>query len=126
MRMHCERGAKIVRHLNFLDEARLIIVSHHERWDGGGYPYGLKGEEISLGARIMGIADSYDAMTSDRPYRAAMTPEQAIGEIEKNAGTQFDPVLAKHFVGIMRETLPTELAAVGQPHESSDKSAGAL
>ena len=111
MRMHCERGAKIVRHLEFLDDARLIILTHHERYDGSGYPQGLKGEEISIGARILGIVDSYDAMTSDRPYRAAKSPEEAVAELEACAGTQFDPDLVRLFVAIVREGAEEEVAA---------------
>jgi len=106
MRMHCERGARIVRHLNFLDGARLIILSHHERYDGKGYPGGLKGEEIPLGARILGIVDAYDAMTSDRPYRPAMTEEEALAEIRANAGTQFDPRLVEIFLTITADERP--------------------
>jgi len=110
MRLHCERGAKIVRHLNFLDGARLIIISHHERFDGKGYPAGLKGDEIPLGARILGIVDAYDAMTSDRPYRPAMTNDDAVAEIRANAGTQFDPALVDMFLKIIaEESMPRAL-----------------
>ena len=114
MRMHCERGARIVRHLDFLDGARRIIISHHERYDGQGYPNGLKGEQIPIGARVLAIVDAYDAMTSDRPYRTAMTPAQAMTEIEINAGKQFDPELVRIFLEIIREIeLPEPLAVAG-------------
>lgn len=74
------------------------ILCHHERWDGKGYPQGLKGEEILLSARIIGVADAYDAMTSDRPYRKALGKHEAIREVERNSGTQFDPNIAKIFI----------------------------
>ncbi len=111
MRMHCERGAKIVRHLTFLDGARRIILSHHERYDGQGYPNGLKGDEIPIGARILAIVDAYDAMTSDRPYRGAMTSAEALAEIEINADKQFDPNLVKLFLEIMRDAEPVAAGA---------------
>jgi len=79
-----------------------LILKHHEWWDGNGYPLRLKEEQIPLECRILAIADAYDAMTNDRPYRTAMTPAQALGEIERCAGTQFDPHLAKTFVAAMR------------------------
>ncbi len=74
------------------------ILSHHERWDGKGYPRGLKGEDIPLLSRILSVADAYDAMTEDRVYRKAMSKEDAIEEIKRNAGTQFDPKIAKQFL----------------------------
>ena len=74
------------------------ILCHHERWDGKGYPQGLSGKDIPLLSRILTIVDSYDAMTQDRVYRKAMTKDEAIEEIIKNAGTQFDPDIARIFV----------------------------
>lgn len=79
------------------------ILAHHERWDGKGYPRGLKGEEIPLLARIIAITDAYDAMMSDRPYRKAISKEEALAEIKANAGTQFDPKFAEFFVKLMSE-----------------------
>lgn len=101
MKEHPERGDRILQHLRFLDSARRIIRSHHERYDGKGYPDGLQGEDIPLGARILAIADSYDAMTSARPYREAMRPADALVEIEINAGKQFDPKLAQAFLNMI-------------------------
>jgi HD-GYP domain-containing protein (c-di-GMP phosphodiesterase class II) len=75
-----------------------IILSHHERWDGKGYPRNLKGEDIPLKARIIAVADSYDAMTSERPYHGPMSKEKALEELEKCAGTQFDPEIVKVFI----------------------------
>jgi putative two-component system response regulator len=79
------------------DETALHVVRHHhERWDGGGYPDGLAAEEIPLAARIAAVADTYDAITTARPYRGARSPEQAVAEIQREAGRQFDPVVARH------------------------------
>ena len=86
-----------------LETAKEIALYHHERWDGNGYPRGLKNGEIPLGARILAVVDSYDAMTSDRPYRNAMTPEEALNEIKKNAGKQFDPNIVDVFLEMMNE-----------------------
>jgi HD-GYP domain-containing protein (c-di-GMP phosphodiesterase class II) len=74
-----------------------LVLHHHERWDGSGYPLGRKGEEIPLEARVLCIADSFDAMTSTRPYRAPKTPDEALNELERCAGTQFDPELVEAF-----------------------------
>jgi HD-GYP domain-containing protein (c-di-GMP phosphodiesterase class II) len=74
-----------------LETAAQIARSHHERWDGGGYPDGLAGEDIPLAARIVSVCDAYNAMTTDRPYRAALPAAEALAEVEQNAGTQFDP-----------------------------------
>ncbi len=91
-------GAEIVGHISLLKEEVLIIKHHHERWDGKGYPDGLAGEDIPLLARILAVADTYDAMTSNRPYRPPLPHEVALEEIRKNAGTQFDPHIAEAFL----------------------------
>ncbi len=91
MRGHCELGLGIVRHIHHLDRASDVIRCHHERWDGGGYPAGIAGEEIPLSARIFSVSDTLDAMTSDRPYRKACSFETAIQEIRRCSGSQFDP-----------------------------------
>ena len=83
--------------------ADIIAYEHHERWDGKGYPEGLKGEEIPLLSRILSIVDAYDAMRSNRPYRAPISFEEALEEIIKNAGTQFDPQIARIFVEYVHE-----------------------
>jgi len=81
------------------------IYHHQERWDGTGYPDGLKGERIPLGARILAVADAFDAMTSDRPYRKALSREQAIAELRRCAGTQFDPRVVEVFVRLLEAGL---------------------
>jgi ribonuclease P protein subunit RPR2 len=88
---HAEIGSRILRHVDFLDEATLVVRHHHERWDGKGYPDGLKGEDIPLAARVFAVADTLDALTTDRPYRDAVAWDQARAEIRKGSGTQFDP-----------------------------------
>ena len=104
MREHTLLGEVIVARIPFLGGvAQQIIASHHERWDGAGYPRGLKGDEIPLAARIFTLVDSFDAMTSARPYRKALSLERALDEIAKGSGTQFEPRLAEKFVALMRE-----------------------
>jgi putative nucleotidyltransferase with HDIG domain len=100
MKEHCYLGYKIVSRIPFLAEAAEIVYSHQEHYDGQGYPRGLKGEEIPLGARIFAIADTLDAMTMDRPYRPAQTFEAARKEIERWSGRQFDPRIVKVFLGM--------------------------
>ena len=86
-----------------------MVAQHHERWDGTGYPYGLAGEDISLGARIVAVADAYEAMTGGRTYRAQRTPRRARIEIMQLAGTQFDPSAARAFLGIPERALLREI-----------------
>ncbi len=105
MRRHPEVGYRIAMSTPELKPIADYILNHHERWDGSGYPYGRKGEEIPLLARILSIADAYDAMTSDRPYRKALSKDKALDEIKMNAGTQFDPVLAEIFLKEISEGL---------------------
>lgn len=81
-------------------------MSHHERWDGNGYPDNLAGEKIPRGARIMAAADAYDAMTSDRPYRKALSHQEAVEELEKGAGTQWDPQVMEAFIQVLSEEPP--------------------
>lgn len=118
---HPSRADAILSHLRFLDRERLIIRSHHERYDGTGYPDGLTGEEIPPGGRILAIADAYDAMTSTRPYRQAMTAGAALDEIRAGAGTQFDPRLAALFVELMeRSEMPADRQAPRPGTKPSD------
>lgn len=91
MRRHAEYGYQILKNVEFLNEAKDLVWQHHERWDGNGYPQGLKGKDIYVGARIFSIIDTYDAMTSDRPYRKALSHDIACEEIRNQKGSQFDP-----------------------------------
>jgi HD-GYP domain-containing protein (c-di-GMP phosphodiesterase class II) len=103
MRQHPGMGAQIVEPIRFLAGAVDIVRCHHERWDGAGYPRGLRGKQIPLAARVFAIADSFDAMTSDRPYRAAMELEETLDEIAASAGTQFDPEVVEAFLELVEE-----------------------
>jgi putative nucleotidyltransferase with HDIG domain len=100
MREHCYRGYQMLRKIPFLADAAEIVYSHQERYDGTGYPRGLKGEGISLGARIFAISDTLDAITSDRPYRAAQSFQAAREESVRWSGQQFDPEMVKVFVSM--------------------------
>ena len=100
MREHPAIGTRILEPIRFLTGALEIVRSHHERWDGAGYPDGLEAEQIPLTARIFALADSFDAMTSDRPYRKAMPVEDALDEIRRGAGSQFDPRIAAEFLAM--------------------------
>lgn len=106
MRTHPVVGAQIVTPIAFLQGAVELVRHHHERFDGTGYPDGLRGEDIPLAARVFSVADSFDAMTSDRPYRGAMGIERALLEVEGGAGTQFDPDVVRIFVQMMHDDPP--------------------
>jgi putative nucleotidyltransferase with HDIG domain len=100
---HPQKGCKILAPIQFFEELTPIIFHHHEHYDGTGYPEGKGGEQIPLGARILAVADAYDAMTSDRPYRKAMSLEEAVQELRTHAGTQFDPRVVQAFVSILHD-----------------------
>lgn len=103
MKRHPQIGYKIAQNIPKLKHIAEGILHHHERWDGTGYPHGLKEEEIPIEARVMAIIDSYDAMTTDRPYQKAKSKEAALKELERCAGTQFDPELTKIFIKELRK-----------------------
>ncbi len=105
IKLHPITAANILKPLEFLDEGISFIRHHHERYDGKGYPYGLKMEDIPLGARIISVADAFDAMTSDRPYRKTKSMEEAIGELKKHAGTQFDPKIVEAFLKVLEKKI---------------------
>ena len=98
IRTHPVAGARLIEGVDDLRPALPYVLHHHERWDGAGYPHGLAGEEIPIEARLLGVADAFDAMTSVRSYRPALSVEQALVELQRCAGSQFDPELAGTFV----------------------------
>jgi hypothetical protein len=103
MRAHPTIGASLLGNVPMLDRIRPIVLAHHENFDGTGYPAGLKGSEIPLAAQIISVADSYDAMTSERPYRIALRPKQALRELRANSSTQFNPVVVEAFIQVVIE-----------------------
>ncbi len=103
MKIHPERGAQLLQDVSFLHPLIPYCLYHHERYDGKGYPFGMKADEIPLEGRIVSVADTFDAMTSNRPYRKGLDPEIAIAEIEKGRGTQFDPECADALIRSYRE-----------------------
>jgi putative nucleotidyltransferase with HDIG domain len=105
MRRHPEAGAEIVRMASNLDYVAGLIQAHHERYDGTGYPHGLQREMIPFGARILAVADAFSAMTDDRPYRLSSTLEEAIQEVKRCSGTQFDPKVVEALVSLFAENL---------------------
>jgi diguanylate cyclase (GGDEF)-like protein len=119
---HPRIGQVILEHAAALRDAVPIILHHHERFGGHGYPYGLRANEIPLGARIVAIADAYDAMTHDRPYKRAMSHDAAIAELRQHAGTQFDPELVELFCDLYTNRIPqpdpTVLAITGSPAQA--------
>ena len=132
-KQHPEVGARLVQPLGFSEDIGDAIRHHHERFDGAGYPRGLAGEAIPLGARIFAVVDTFDAMTSDRPYRAACSIQDARDEVQRWAGRQFDPRVATAFLSIdepawvaIRERVHREVTAIDEqvkrvldPHSSS-------
>ncbi len=122
IQLHPMRGIDIVREIGFLDEALAGIMHHHERIDGKGYPMGLAGDEIPEFARVLSVADAFDAMTSDRSYRGARPVPEAVAELRKWAGKQFDPAFVDAFVTAIERDgwSPPEAAAGGEPATAAD------
>ncbi len=103
IKKHPEIGVSILQPIEFLEKFIPMVLYHHEHFDGGGYPEGKKGEDIPLWARVLAVADSYHAMRSDRPYRLAMSEEDALEELKAGAGTQFDPEVVKVAVRVLKK-----------------------
>jgi len=121
MKQHTKIGAKIVEgsDYGFIKLAGIIAITHHEHWDGGGYPFGLRGSQIPAAGRITAVADVFDAMTTSRPYRPEPIPvQQAFDYIEQNAGTHFDPEMAKAFLSIRDEILSIKEQFSDDNHET--------
>lgn len=114
MRTHPVIGYQLLQNIDFMGDAVQVVKSHHERWDGRGYPDKIAGEDIYLPARIFTIIDTFDAITSDRPYKPAQSLDYALSEIARVGGTQFDPDLAKAFVQMCED------AGLGQPGATKD------
>lgn len=110
MRTHPVIGYQLVADIPFLRTAGLVVRHHHEMFDGTGYPEGLKKEEIPLAARVFSVVDAFDAMTADRPYRAALSVDQAVTELERMAGTQFDPDVVRVFAPLSERLIPRSAA----------------
>ncbi|MCY0885490.1 MAG: HD-GYP domain-containing protein [Firmicutes bacterium] len=117
VRRHPVQGSAILLQAQVFPCVKDGILHHHERWDGQGYPSGLRSEEIPLSARVIAVADAYDAMTTDRPYRKALTHEQAVEEIRRMAGIQFDPKVSEAFLAVADRVrqLAAHLARRGDP-----------
>ena len=112
IRMHPIAGARLIEGVADFRPALPYVLHHHERWDGAGYPHRLGGQEIPIEARVLGVADAFDAMTSLRSYRPALSVEQALAELQRCAGSQFDPGLAETFIDGWHAG---EIAAVESP-----------
>ena len=101
MQQHPVIGEAIVKPIRSLSKVVELVRCHHERFDGSGYPAGLKGDQLPLGARILSVADTYDSMVTDRPYRKRLSAEQARAELKRSAGTQHDPVAVEAFLRVL-------------------------
>jgi HD-GYP domain-containing protein (c-di-GMP phosphodiesterase class II) len=118
---HPRIGQVILEQATSMREAVPIVLHHHERYDGTGYPHGLKGEEIPLGARIVAVADAYHAMVHERPYKSALTHTQALNELRRHAATQFDPTVVEVFIAIFSDEVPSDgLEEIHRLHEHAE------
>ena len=117
--LHASLGERLIKPLGLSSRIASAIRHHHERWDGTGYPDRLRGNASPLASRIIGIADAFDAMTCERPYRPALGQEKALAELQKGAGSQFDPVLVEHFIEMVQSE-GVEPPAAEDPHPDAD------
>ncbi len=118
VKLHPEYSAQMISHMRFAARVMPIVLGHHEKWDGSGYPQGLRGEQIPIGARIVSIVDAYDAMTTDRPYRRALSQEEALRRLRARSGSQWDPKLVEIFCGLVKDDrliVSSYQREIGQP-----------
>ncbi len=113
MRMHPEFSWAVLRLVPGLERASLFALHHHEKFDGSGYPSGLRGDEIPIGARIVSVIDAFDAMVATRPYKEGLSCEEALRRLTLDSGSHFDPAVVQHFIGIARAEMPSVFAATG-------------
>ena len=111
MRRHPAEGARLIAGIDGFRPALPYVLFHHERWDGCGYPAGRRGDDIPVEARILALADSFDAMISTRPYRPALPVDYALGEVERGAGSQFDPALTELFLDTLSSSFVGDVVA---------------
>jgi HD-GYP domain-containing protein (c-di-GMP phosphodiesterase class II) len=115
--LHTFRILSKIRFPNDLSDIPMVAAAHHERWDGTGYPHGLKGEEIPLGSRIVSVADAYDALVEERAYHEAIEPEEAVEEITSRSGSYFDPAVVDAFVTYYKEEIAQRLRRRVEAHQ---------
>jgi HD-GYP domain-containing protein (c-di-GMP phosphodiesterase class II) len=120
MKRHPEIGATIMERSSFLRPGLPAVLHHQERFDGSGYPYGLRGDDISLQGRIVAVVDTYDAIVSSRPYRNGSTCEHAMEEIQRNAGSQFDPRVVEAFLRAAEKGFPDDPDAPRLPERAAE------
>jgi putative two-component system response regulator len=113
MRMHPEFSWAVLRLVPGLERASLFALHHHEKYDGSGYPAGLRGEEIPIGARIVSVIDAFDAMVAVRPYKEGLPCDEALRRLQADSGRHFDPVVVRHFLHIARAEMSSVFAATG-------------
>ncbi|HEX8720161.1 MAG TPA: HD-GYP domain-containing protein [Pyrinomonadaceae bacterium] len=118
IRRHPLDGARMLLGVAASEDVRRVAAEHHERWDGRGYPAGLAGDRIDLNARVVAVADAFDAMTSERPYRPPVGYEEAAAELERCAGTQFDPAVVRAFLGVPRALVEAAVAPAREEEEA--------
>jgi len=121
MRSHAQVGFDLIKRIPFLADAAEIILTHHERCDGSGYPRGLKAPDIPIGSRIFAVADTVDAMTSDRPYRSALSFEEAYDEIRRGSGSRYDSRVANVFLSVTSESWKAIRRSIELPGRTSER-----